>query len=51
MTAGRRVLYIDDDAALRRLVARDLRRHGYEVVTAPERRGGRRGWRPKAAST
>ena len=35
MTAGRRVLYIDDDAALARLVTRDLRRHGYEVVTAP----------------
>lgn len=34
MTAARRVLYIDDDAALARLVERDLRRHGYEVVSA-----------------
>jgi two-component sensor histidine kinase len=35
MTGSRRVLYIDDDAALARLVTRDLRRHDYEVVTAP----------------
>ena len=29
-----RILYIDDDQALGRLVQRDLRRHGYEVVLA-----------------
>ena len=31
---ARRILYIDDDAALCRLVQRDFRRHGYEVVCA-----------------
>ena len=36
MTSGAapRILYIDDDDALRRLVSRALRRHGYEVVCA-----------------
>jgi two-component sensor histidine kinase len=32
--AGRRVLYIDDDEGLRRLVARALSRRGYEVTLA-----------------
>jgi len=33
-SAAPRLLYIDDDAALRRLVQRSLHRHGYEVVLA-----------------
>ena len=33
-TAAPRLLYIDDDAALRRLVQRNLGRQGYEVVLA-----------------
>lgn len=32
--SGRRILYVDDDAALCRLVQRDLRRHGYDAVLA-----------------
>ncbi|WP_043335325.1 sensor histidine kinase [Belnapia moabensis] len=32
----RRILYIDDEAGLRRLVQRDLERHGYAVVTAAD---------------
>ncbi|GGC51829.1 sensor histidine kinase [Chelatococcus reniformis] len=32
--AARRVLYVDDDAALARLVQKDLRRHGYDVTIA-----------------
>lgn len=39
-TPAVRVLYIDDDAGLRRLVQRDLQRHGYEVETAPDGRTG-----------
>ncbi|MFX5157751.1 response regulator, partial [Acinetobacter baumannii] len=31
-----RVLYIDDDAGLRRLVVRDLGRHGYAVTAAAD---------------
>jgi two-component sensor histidine kinase len=33
-TAGRRILYVDDDEGLRRLVARALERRGYEVAGA-----------------
>lgn len=32
----RRILYIDDEAGLRRLVQRDLERHGYRVETAAD---------------
>ncbi|WP_144404565.1 sensor histidine kinase [Belnapia sp. F-4-1] len=32
----RRILYIDDEPGLRRLVQRDLERHGYAVVTAAD---------------
>jgi two-component sensor histidine kinase/ActR/RegA family two-component response regulator len=35
MTAHR-ILYIDDEPGLRRLVQRDLERHGYTVETAPD---------------
>jgi two-component sensor histidine kinase len=38
--ARRRVLYIDDDQALGRLVQRDLGRRGLDVVHAPGGRGG-----------
>ena len=36
MTSGAvpRILYIDDDDALRRLVSRALGRHGYDVASA-----------------
>lgn len=37
---GRRILYIDDDEATRRLVQRDLRRHGCEVTLAADGREG-----------
>ena len=36
MTVPRRILYIDDEPGLRRLVQRDLERHGYTVETAPD---------------
>ncbi len=36
----RRVLYIDDDPALARLVQRHLVRHGYQVATAPDGQAG-----------
>lgn len=39
-TAGARVLYIDDDAALCRLVEKDLARHGYCVETAGDAASG-----------
>ena len=38
--AARRVLYIDDDEGLRRLVARALSRRGYEVTLAADGREG-----------
>ncbi len=38
----RRILYIDDDAGLCRLVSRDLARHGFEVVTEPDGEAGER---------
>ncbi|SDB48802.1 sensor histidine kinase [Belnapia rosea] len=34
--SSRRILYIDDEPGLRRLVQRDLERHGYRVVTAAD---------------
>jgi CheY-like chemotaxis protein len=37
-----RILYIDDDEGLRRLVARVLSRKGYAVTTAAD---GDEGWR------
>ncbi|WP_342658240.1 response regulator [Sphingomonas sp. NY01] len=37
MTDGApRILYIDDDAGLCRLASRVLRRHGYQVTSAPD---------------
>ncbi|MDN3563197.1 sensor histidine kinase [Paeniroseomonas aquatica] len=36
MNSPRRILYIDDEPGLRRLVQRDLERHGYTVATAAE---------------
>jgi two-component sensor histidine kinase len=36
LVAARRILYIDDEAALRRLVQRDLERHGYGVAAAAD---------------
>ncbi|MCO6416720.1 response regulator [Siccirubricoccus sp. KC 17139] len=37
---GHRILYIDDEPGLRRLVQRDLQRHGYTVETAPDGEAG-----------
>ncbi|WP_149537344.1 sensor histidine kinase [Siccirubricoccus phaeus] len=37
---GHRILYIDDEPGLRRLVQRDLMRHGYAVETAPDGEAG-----------
>lgn len=36
MSQNRRILYVDDDAALRRLVERALQRRGFTVVTAED---------------
>ena len=40
MSASIRLLYIDDDRALSRLVQKELSRHGYEVTCAPEGEAG-----------
>ena len=40
MTAGGRILYIDDDAALRRLTQRALARRGFEVTLAEDGASG-----------
>ena len=40
MTAPHRILYIDDEPGLCRLVQRDLNRHGYLVETAPDGQTG-----------
>ena len=40
MTSLRRILYIDDEPGLRRLVQRDLERHGYAVATAADGAAG-----------
>ena len=40
MSAAIRLLYIDDDRGLSRLVQKELSRHGYEVTCAPEGEAG-----------
>ncbi|MCC7347854.1 MAG: response regulator [Variibacter sp.] len=40
MTTPTRLLYVDDDAGLRRLVERGLSPHGFEVTLAPDGRSG-----------
>ncbi|RYI87396.1 MAG: response regulator, partial [Acetobacteraceae bacterium] len=40
MSPARRILYIDDEPGLRRLVQRDLERHGYVVATAADGAAG-----------
>lgn len=40
MNAPRRILYIDDEPGLRRLVQRDLERHDYTVATAADGAAG-----------
>ncbi len=40
MTAARRLLVVDDDAAMRQMLVSLFREQGYQVEEAPARRGG-----------